>query len=312
VVDDVEVSSHQLVLQVCSIGNLNLVALVGDNDASSSETDAFAERDVSRDGKVVELGDVWNRLESLFEVRNLLEVVAELDNGRSTKLSGLVHGQDSVFQVVKFRLDQEQVRARLDWQETGSGNVDTNGRVKVLDSGTNGSLELDDSLTLVGDLVVDNDLQAQCVVIHDTLDCAEVAPDVVGVEDLELPGGAELVQVVLGHLRDLKQPCLALVVDNGTTLDIRLGLVGDFHDVLGLSVDHGLEDVEVDDGTQVVDVGDEDVLFAGGNELLEETGVGKGIKDISVSGWVPSPCRTRPLVERATKTPCQLVGIETG
>jgi hypothetical protein len=79
--------------------------------------------------------------------------------------------------------------------------------------------------------------------------------------------------VVLGDLSDLQKPSLSVVVNDGTTLDVCLGLVGDLHDVLGLGVDHGLHDVEVDDGTQVVDVGDEDVLLAGSNELVEETRV---------------------------------------
>ena len=79
--------------------------------------------------------------------------------------------------------------------------------------------------------------------------------------------------MVFGHLRHLQQPHLAIVVDNSTALDIGLGLVGDLHDVLGLVVDHGLHNVEVDDGAEVVDVGDEDVFFAGGNELVEEARV---------------------------------------
>jgi hypothetical protein len=90
---------------------------------------------------------------------------------------------------------------------------------------------------------------------------------------LELPGRAELVKVVLGDLGDFQQSCLSVVINDGSTLDVGLGLVGDLHDVFGLRVDHGLHDVEINDGTQVVDVGDEDVFLAGGNELVEETRV---------------------------------------
>jgi hypothetical protein len=112
--------------------------------------------------------------------------------------------------------------------------------------------------------------------------------NVVGVEDLpvsffeleirvtaylELPGGAELVEVVLGDLSDLQKPCLSIVINDGTTLDIRLGLVGNFHDVLGLGVDHGLHDVEINNGTQVVDVGNENVFLSSGDELGKETRV---------------------------------------
>jgi hypothetical protein len=111
--------------------------------------------------------------------------------------------------------------------------------------------------------------------------------NVVGVEDLiisflptlhelaylEFPGRAELVQVVLGDLSNLEEPCLSIVINDGTTLDIRLGLVGDFHNVLGLRVDHGLHNVEINNGTQVVDVGNENVFLSSGNELGEETRV---------------------------------------
>ena len=51
---------------------------------------------------------------------------------------------------------------------------------------------------------------------------------------LNFLGRAELVQVVLGDLRNFQQPRFALVVNDGTALDIRFGLVGDLHDVFGL------------------------------------------------------------------------------
>ena len=124
-VDDAEVSGDELVLQARSIGDHDLVALVGNDNARSSESHALAEPHVSGNGQVVELGDVGDRLESLLEVLpvsgsnpylsrhvthgNLLELVSELDDGRSAELSALVHAQHTVFQVVKLRLDEEQV-----------------------------------------------------------------------------------------------------------------------------------------------------------------------------------------------------------
>ena len=104
---------------------------------------------------------------------------------------------------------------------------------------------------------------------------------------LELPGGAEFVEVVLGDLSDLEQSDLAVVVDDRSTLDVRLGLVRDLHDVLGLRVDHRLHDVQVDDSSQVVNVRDEDVLLAGGNELVEQARVSQGVEDVSVAWRVP-------------------------
>jgi hypothetical protein len=71
--------------------------------------------------------------------------------------------------------------------------------------------------------------------------------------------------MILWHLRDLQQPSLALVINNSTTLDIRLGLVGNLHDILRLTIDHGLHDIEVDDSAQIVNVGDEDVFFTSSN-----------------------------------------------
>ena len=81
--------------------------------------------------------------------------------------------------------------------------------------------------------------------------------------------------MILGHLRNLQQPSLPLVINDSTTLDIRLGFVGHLHDVFGLAIDHGLHDVEVDDSAQVVDVGDEDVFLTGCDELVKEARVAR-------------------------------------
>lgn len=73
-VDNAEVSGNKLVLEARSIRNHNLVALIGDNDTSTGETDTLAEPDISGDGQVVELGDVRDRLESLLKVLVLARV----------------------------------------------------------------------------------------------------------------------------------------------------------------------------------------------------------------------------------------------
>jgi hypothetical protein len=67
---------------------------------------------------------------------------------------------------------------------------------------------LDIGLTLLigGDaLAVGNDLHAELVVLDNTLDSAQVHPDVVGVEVLELLDGLELVHMLLGDLGDLEE-----------------------------------------------------------------------------------------------------------
>lgn len=91
--------------------------------------------------------------------------------------------------------------------------------------------------------------------------------------NLEFSSAAEFIKVIFGNLSNLEQPRLAIVVNDGTTLDVGLGLVSDLHDVFGLSIHHGLEDVEIDYSTKVVNVGDEDVLLACSDELVKEARV---------------------------------------
>lgn len=67
-VNDAQVSGNELVLQVRSIGNHDLGTLVGDKDTGSSESDSLSDPDITRDGQMVELVDVGDRLESLLEV----------------------------------------------------------------------------------------------------------------------------------------------------------------------------------------------------------------------------------------------------
>ena len=68
VVDNVQVTRDQLVFQVCSVRQHDLVAFIGDDDARSSETDTFAKPHVARDGQVVELDNVGDGFEALFKV----------------------------------------------------------------------------------------------------------------------------------------------------------------------------------------------------------------------------------------------------
>ena len=175
-VDNAEVAGDQLVLQAGSVGNHDLVALVGDNDTGTCQTDALAEPDVTRDRQVVKLGDVGDRLETLFKVGDLLELVTEFDDGRAAELTRLVHAEHTMLKVVQLGLDQQEIGARLDGKETRTWDVDTNGTVKVLDSSADSGLELDDSLATVGDLVVDDDLEVERILVHNTLDGLEVAP----------------------------------------------------------------------------------------------------------------------------------------
>jgi hypothetical protein len=48
-----------------------------------------------------------------------------------------------------------------------------------------------------------------------------------------------------------------------------------------------VEDVEIDDGAEVVHVGDKEVLFSRRKEFVNEARVGDGIVQIAVAGRVP-------------------------
>lgn len=212
-----------------------------------------------------------------------------------------------------------------------------------LNSGTDGSFKLDNGLASISNLVVDNDFKTERILVHDPLDGSQITPNVVGVDysglaftlihrmaptDLEFSSAAELIKVILGNLRNLEQPRLAIVVNDGTTLDVGLGLVSDLHNVFGLSVNHGLEDVEIDDSTKIVDIGDEDVLLACSDELVKKARVAG--EDINHNPIKPVPRKLtskhrrchhvregtscsyhwKILEDKEAEIPCQHEGIE--
>ena len=159
---------------------------------------------------------------------------------------------------------------------------------KVFNGGTDGCLELEDFGPVVHRLVVDDDVELEPFLhLHDPLDGREGDVDRVGVEVLKLPNRLEVLHMLLGYLRDFEQPHGAVVVDDRATLHVRLRLVRELHEELGLRVDEVAEDAEIDVGAEVIDVGDEDVLLPGVNELVEEARVAQGIKDVPVPGRVP-------------------------
>jgi len=272
VLKETEGTLNNDVLEDGSGRNVNGLALGSDNDDGTLADDAATKVDSTSDGEVVKLQDLGDGGNAGLEGRDLLEVVAELDERSRAETVG-VHHELTVAKSVEVRLDKHEVGASLDGQETATGHVDTVGVVEVTDGGTDSGLELDDAdigLTLLvgrDALSVGNDLHAELVALDDALDGAEVHPDVVGVEVLELLDGLELVDVLLGDLGDLKKTGLALVVNDGATLDTSLGLVGQLHNVLSARLDHVLEDVEVDNSAEVVSVGEEDNLNTSSRSL---------------------------------------------
>lgn len=280
------------VLKDGSRRNINGVALGCNNDDGTLEGDAAAKVDGTGNGQVVELKNLGDRRNARLEAGNLLEVTTKLDE-RSWAETGRVDHELTVLEGVEVRLDEHEVGAGLDGKETTTGNVDTVGVVEVADGGTDSSLELDNAnvgLTLLvgrDRLAVGNDLHGEFVALDNALDGAEVHPDVVGVEVLELLDRLELVDVLLGNLGDFEETSLALVVNDGTTLDVGLGLVGQLHEVLGLGVHHVLENLEINDSAEVVSVGKEDNLDTASKKLVEDAGVVEGLENVTVSGGVP-------------------------
>ncbi len=182
-------------------------------------------------------------LEALLVLVDLVEVLAELDEGHGGELPGGVHDERAVGEGVEVGLHDEEIGAALDGQEARARHVDALGLLEVLHRSTGGALELDDAGTVDGLLVLDDVHVLEDLAVDEALDGVEADPQVVGVEDLELLDGLELVDLVLRHLGDLEQLGLALVVDERTTLDVGPGLVGHLHDELVVGLHHVLQNV---------------------------------------------------------------------
>jgi len=292
VLQDSQTSLNNDVLEDRTRWDINGTAFRGHDDDGALQDNTSTHVDITSDSQVVQLDNLWDAWNSLLELGNLLEVAAKLDQWCWTETVGVNH-QLTMLKSVQVRLDKHKIGAGLDWQETSSWNIDTVSILEVTDGSTDSSLELDNrnigfSLLVSWDrLVVRNDLHGKLIGLNNTLDSSKVHPDVVGVEVLELLDRLELVDILLWHLSDFKEADVALVVDNCTTLDISLGLVGQFHDVLGLGLDHVLQNAEIDNGTQVIGVGQEDDLDTALKELVKNARVVERFEDISVAWWVP-------------------------
>lgn len=128
------------------------------------------------------------------------------------------------------------------------------------------------------------------------------------------------------NLSNLEETNLSIVIDESSSLDIGLGLVRHFHEELiivlvsidlvrttagthlGLRRSHVFQDVEIDDGSQIVDVGDKEVLLASSEKLIYETRVGDGVKEISVAGRVPGGL----VVESGSRSRKERLLVDTG
>jgi len=286
-VDDGDVTRYEFVFEDGTIGQVDARTLVGDNDDGSTKSDVASEPDITRNCQVIQLKEVGHSAEPLLEVNELLESVAEFNDGSLGEHAVGVHDELAVLKAVQIAGDQKQIGAALNGQEAGSGNVDTMCTLEVLDGRTNGSLKLDNWLAIIRDLVVDDDIELHSTSVHHAFEGFEIDVHRVGVEVLELPNRLEVLDVLRRHLSDFEQADSALVIDDGTTLDVSLCLIGKLHEELGLRLDEVVEDAKIDIGTEIVDVGHKEVLLSGSNEAFEEARVGERIKNITVTGRVP-------------------------
>jgi len=287
VIGELEVTRNEFVLESCTIGKFNLLTIICDDDDCTPQNNVPSETNVSSNGQMIQFQQTRDRLESFLECRYFLERISEFDDGSRLEHSFRVHSELTVFELVQIRSDQEQVGARFDGEETRSRNVDTVSVLEVLDSGSNSGLELNNSFTLVGLFVVDDNFEIHSIVFHNSLDSFQVDPQVVGVEDLELSNRFEILDVIRRDLSDFEESYTSLVVDQSSSLDISLGLVSNFHQELSTRLVHVFQNVLIDDSSQVVNVGNEKVFFSLTQEFVDQSRVHDCIEQNSVTGRVP-------------------------
>ena len=110
-----------------------------------------------------------------------------------------------MLQRVYVALDQQQIRARFHGEEPAARNVHSVSTLEVLDGCSCRRFELDDCLTIVQGFLVDNNFQVHALAFHHPLECGQVDPDVVSVEDLEFADGLEIFQMFRRYLGDFEQ-----------------------------------------------------------------------------------------------------------
>lgn len=100
-----QVSSDDNIFQDCSVWNVNGLTIVDNNDDSALQGDISAKVDVTCDGQVVQLQDLWHVRDSLLEVVDLLEIRAQLDQWVRETVSGGVQLQCTVLEEEQVGLD---------------------------------------------------------------------------------------------------------------------------------------------------------------------------------------------------------------
>lgn len=93
-------------------------------------------------------------------------MISQFDNRCSLKHPLLVNNKLTMLQRIYITLDQQQVTAALDWQESFTGDVDAMSVFEMFNGGSGGGFELDDSVTLIGCLGIDDDFQLHAIGGH--------------------------------------------------------------------------------------------------------------------------------------------------
>lgn len=101
----------------------------------------------------------------------LLEVVAQLDDGGCLKHPVLIDDKLTMAERVDITLNQEEVRAALDRQETLARHINAVSVPKMLDCSSSSSFKLNYSMTIIGGFGIDNDVEFHAFILHDTLEC---------------------------------------------------------------------------------------------------------------------------------------------
>src|SRR5258708_5737696 len=140
--------------------------------------------------------------------------------------------------------------------------------LEVFDGRTNSRLELNNRRAIIRRFIVDDNVELHALIFDDAFDGREGDVYRIGVEVLELAHALEVLDVLARYLGDFEQANLTLVLDDRTTLDVRLSLVRQLHEKLGLRLDKVVKDPEVHIGAQVVDIGHKDELLARTDELV--------------------------------------------
>ena len=91
---------------------------------------------------MVQLNDLGDLLESFLELLNLLEMVAQLDDRRRLEHPLRVDDELTMLKGVDVALDEQEIRAGFDGEETRSRDIDTVRVFEMLNGCPSGSFEL--------------------------------------------------------------------------------------------------------------------------------------------------------------------------